>query len=130
MCMRVSRRRLYYCIAYVKYSLLNLSISRILVYLRKSVAQQYAPIVFTLHTGSTLCAGFRFAHPIYVDGDYPPVMKFQIEHKSKEQGLNQSRLPVFTDDEKRLVKGMLWGGFGRYTNEVVGFIAVTQMAVP
>ena len=47
-----------------------------------------------------------FAHPIYVNGDYPEIMKWKIGNKSMEQGFNESRLPVFTDDEKRLVNGM------------------------
>ncbi|XP_052245872.1 lactase/phlorizin hydrolase-like isoform X2 [Dreissena polymorpha] len=57
-----------------------------------------------------------FAHPIYVDGDYPPVMKLQVAQKSKEQGLHQSRLPVFTDEEKRLIKGSYdFFGLNQYT---------------
>ncbi|XP_077136088.1 cytosolic beta-glucosidase-like [Ranitomeya variabilis] len=45
-----------------------------------------------------------FAKPIFVDGDYPAVMKSEISKKSKE-GLMTSRLPEFTDGEKNMIKG-------------------------
>ncbi|CAJ0949039.1 unnamed protein product [Ranitomeya imitator] len=45
-----------------------------------------------------------FAKPIFVDGDYPAVMKSEISKKSKE-GLTTSRLPEFTDGEKNMIKG-------------------------
>ncbi|KAM3938178.1 cytosolic beta-glucosidase-like [Leptodactylus fuscus] len=46
-----------------------------------------------------------FANPIFIDGDYPAVMKSEISRKSKEEGLVTSRLPEFTDEEKSLIKG-------------------------
>lgn len=46
-----------------------------------------------------------FAHPIYVNGDYPQVMKEQIANKSRLQGLPKTRLPTFTDQEKKEIKG-------------------------
>lgn len=48
-----------------------------------------------------------FAHPILVNGDYPQVMKDQIGNKSRAQGFTKSRLPEFTDTEKRDIKGQL-----------------------
>lgn len=48
-----------------------------------------------------------FAHPIYVDGDYPKVIKDMVKSKSEEQGLRTSRLPAFTDQEKADIKGEL-----------------------
>lgn len=48
-----------------------------------------------------------FAHPVYINGDYPDIMKWKIGNKSMEQGFNQSRLPEFGDDEKKLVNGEL-----------------------
>ncbi|XP_071963681.1 lactase/phlorizin hydrolase-like [Antedon mediterranea] len=46
-----------------------------------------------------------FAHPIYVDGDYPQVMKEYIAEKSAMQNYTKSRLPEFTDEEKAYIKG-------------------------
>lgn len=43
--------------------------------------------------------------PIYGSGDYPQVMKEYIARKSMEEGRNESRLPEFTEEEKRLIKG-------------------------
>lgn len=48
-----------------------------------------------------------FAHPILVNGDYPQVMKDQIGNKSRAQGFTKSRLPEFTDLEKRYIAGQL-----------------------
>ena len=42
-----------------------------------------------------------FAHPVLVNGDYPEVMKTTIASKSS----GPSRLPAFTEAEKRLIKG-------------------------
>jgi len=34
-------------------------------------------------------------------------MRFQINRKSAEMGLSESRLPTFTEEEKQMVKGKL-----------------------
>lgn len=47
-----------------------------------------------------------FANPIFGNGDYPDVMKWQIGNKSLEQKLSKSRLPVFTEEEKAMLRGM------------------------
>lgn len=44
------------------------------------------------------------AHPVFVNGDYPEIMKERILEKNKAQGLT-SRLPSFTSEQKRLLKG-------------------------
>lgn len=47
-----------------------------------------------------------FANPVFGNGDYPDILKCQINNKSLEQGYNVSRLPVFTEEEKTMLKGM------------------------
>jgi beta-glucosidase/6-phospho-beta-glucosidase/beta-galactosidase len=46
-----------------------------------------------------------FAHAIFIDGDYPQVMKDRIYQHSQALGLNYSRLPVFEEWEKRYING-------------------------
>ncbi|KAM9804518.1 lactase/phlorizin hydrolase-like [Neosynchiropus ocellatus] len=46
-----------------------------------------------------------FAHPIFKNGDYPDAMKWQVGNKSELQGLPDSRLPTFTEEEKRFIRG-------------------------
>lgn len=46
-----------------------------------------------------------FAEPIFISGDYPAMLKSQISAKSKQQGFPTSRLPEFTEEEKKMVQG-------------------------
>lgn len=46
-----------------------------------------------------------FLNPV-MKGDYPKVMKDQVDRKSREQGLRTSRLPRFTEAEQRDIKGI------------------------
>jgi beta-glucosidase len=46
-----------------------------------------------------------FAKPIFIDGDYPELVKSQIAYMSKKQGYPSSRLPEFTEEEKKMIKG-------------------------
>ncbi|XP_041856893.1 lactase-phlorizin hydrolase-like [Melanotaenia boesemani] len=46
-----------------------------------------------------------FAHPIFKNGDYPEAMKQQVGTKSELQGLSESRLPSFTEEEKKFIRG-------------------------
>ena len=46
-----------------------------------------------------------YAHPIFVNGDYPEEMKQKVHEKSMKQGLNVSRLPAFTEAEKSRISG-------------------------
>lgn len=48
-----------------------------------------------------------FAHPIYVNGDYPEVMKQKVSAKSEAEGRNTSRLPQFTEAEQIYIRGVL-----------------------
>ena len=45
------------------------------------------------------------AHPIFSKtGDYPEIMKKLIAERSKLQGLNESRLPTFSEEWIKLIK--------------------------
>ncbi len=55
-----------------------------------------------------------FANPIFINGDYPQVMKDYIGRKSKMEGRNASRLPEFTDAEKKWIAGKLDDVFIRF----------------
>lgn len=46
-----------------------------------------------------------FANPVFVDGDYPAIMKSQIKARSEKQGFVSSRLPEFTKEEQNMIKG-------------------------
>ncbi|KAK7088806.1 lactase/phlorizin hydrolase-like [Littorina saxatilis] len=61
-----------------------------------------------------------FGNPIYGSGDYPEVMKRYVASKSLGQGFNASRLPAFTEEEKRLNKGSYdFLGMNHYTTNVI-----------
>nr|XP_003405907.2 lactase-phlorizin hydrolase [Loxodonta africana] len=57
-----------------------------------------------------------FAHPIFKNGDYNEVMKTRILDRSLAAGLSKSRLPEFTESEKRRINGTYdFFGFNHYT---------------
>ncbi|XP_062389586.1 lactase/phlorizin hydrolase-like [Sardina pilchardus] len=62
-----------------------------------------------------------YAHPIFVNGDYPAKFKAQIEKKKKECLTNEvARLPVFTEAEKLRIKGTAdFFGLNHYTTRLV-----------
>lgn len=61
--------------------------------------QNAADISFEFNVGWTM-------HPIYSkEGDYPAIMKTIIANKSKEQGYPRSRLPTFSPDEIKYIRG-------------------------
>jgi lactase-phlorizin hydrolase len=62
-----------------------------------------------------------FAHPIFVDGDYPALLKAQIEQKRKACPLSEpARLPVFTGDERRRIHGTAdFFGLNDYASRLV-----------
>lgn len=45
-----------------------------------------------------------FAHPVFVNGDWPDIMKKTVKEKSDAKGI-PNRLPEFTEPEKQLIKG-------------------------
>ncbi|XP_060240914.1 lactase-like protein isoform X2 [Meriones unguiculatus] len=64
------------------------------------------------------CLGW-FANPIYA-GDYPQVMKDHIGMKSAKQGLETSRLPAFSLQEKSYLKGTSdFLGLGHFTTRYI-----------
>jgi lactase-phlorizin hydrolase len=55
---------------------------------------------------SSLLQTGLFAHPIYSpEGDYPEVVKVQVDKISTAEGYNRSRLRIFTPEEISTVKG-------------------------
>ncbi|XP_059896686.1 lactase/phlorizin hydrolase-like isoform X2 [Gadus macrocephalus] len=62
-----------------------------------------------------------FAHPIFVDGDYPALLKAQIEQKRKACPLSEpARLPVFTADESWRINGTAdFFGLNHYTSRLI-----------
>ncbi|KAK9511654.1 hypothetical protein O3M35_000274 [Rhynocoris fuscipes] len=62
-----------------------------------------------------------FAHPVYSStGDYSPVMREFIDRNSLEEGLPQSRLPVFTAEEVKEIRGTYdYMGFNHYSSNLV-----------
>uniref|UniRef100_A0A3Q3M0M5 Uncharacterized protein n=1 Tax=Mastacembelus armatus TaxID=205130 RepID=A0A3Q3M0M5_9TELE len=62
-----------------------------------------------------------FAHPIFVDGDYPATLKNQIEKKRKECPHSEpARLPVFTPEERKRIHGTAdFLGLNHYTSRLV-----------
>ncbi|XP_065570473.1 lactase/phlorizin hydrolase-like [Artemia franciscana] len=60
-----------------------------------------------------------FANPVFVNGDYPAIMRQQIDRKDQEMGLTTKRLPEFTPEEKRLLNGSAdFFGMNFYTSSV------------
>ncbi|KAL3857523.1 hypothetical protein ACJMK2_012183 [Sinanodonta woodiana] len=61
-----------------------------------------------------------FANPIFGNGDYPDVMKWQIGNKSQAMHIGESRLPTFSNSEKQLLKGSAdFLGLNLYTATLV-----------
>ena len=48
----------------------------------------------------------RYANPIFGDGDYPQVLRDQLQKKAAELNLPECPLPTFTEEEKALNKGV------------------------
>lgn len=61
-----------------------------------------------------------FAHPIFINGNYPHVMIDRIALRSGEQGFFQSRLPQFTPEEMERINGSAdFIGINYYTTEII-----------
>lgn len=59
-----------------------------------------------------------FLNPV-MKGDYPGVMKDQVDRKSRAQGYNESRLPEFSAAERDYIKGTF-----HWINNKVSLIAI------
>ncbi|XP_045170848.2 lactase/phlorizin hydrolase-like [Mercenaria mercenaria] len=61
-----------------------------------------------------------FANPIYGNGGYPSVMRQFVDSKSRAEGRNISRLPVFSPEEIEMNKGSFdFFGLNHYTTQYV-----------
>ncbi|XP_064613344.1 lactase/phlorizin hydrolase-like [Liolophura sinensis] len=61
-----------------------------------------------------------YLNPIYGNGDYPDVMKEQVANKSKAQGYQESRLPVFSDKDIQRNRGSGdFIGINHYSTQLV-----------
>ncbi|XP_047121620.1 myrosinase 1-like [Schistocerca piceifrons] len=61
-----------------------------------------------------------YAHPIYVDGDYPAVVRERVDNNSRAEGRPRSRLPSFTEEEKQEIRGSSdFFGLNAYTTSLV-----------
>lgn len=61
-----------------------------------------------------------FAHPIFIDGDYPALLRNQIDQKNAECGKEVARLPVFTVAEKERIRGTAdFFGLNHHTSRLV-----------
>ncbi|XP_047122276.1 myrosinase 1-like [Schistocerca piceifrons] len=61
-----------------------------------------------------------YANPIYVDGDYPAVVRERVDNNSRAEGRPRSRLPSFTEEEKRMINGSAdFFGLNSYTTMLV-----------
>jgi len=61
-----------------------------------------------------------FTNPIFGNGDYPDILKAQLEMKANEFGIPESPLPKFTEEEKRLNRGTGdFFGYNYYSTRLV-----------
>lgn len=61
-----------------------------------------------------------FAHPIFVDGDYPAVLKARIQQMNQQCPSPVAQLPEFTETEKQLLKGSAdFLGLSHYTSRLI-----------
>ncbi|KAG8507160.1 Lactase-phlorizin hydrolase, partial [Galemys pyrenaicus] len=61
-----------------------------------------------------------FAHPIFVNGDYPAVLKAQIQEVNKRCPSAVAQLPEFSEAEKQLLKGSAdFLGLSHYTSHLI-----------
>lgn len=70
-----------------------------------------------------------FAGPL-VHGDYPAIMKSTIARRSRVAGYEKSLLPVFSPEERKIMKGTLdFLGLNMYTSLVAKAINLTSSVI-
>ncbi|XP_011669546.2 cytosolic beta-glucosidase [Strongylocentrotus purpuratus] len=71
------------------------------------------------------------ANPIFGNGDYPAVIKECVGNRSLAQGLTTSRLPSFTEEEKRLLEGTAdFFALNHYTSRYAKHKNPSEMKIP
>lgn len=61
-----------------------------------------------------------FAHPIFVDGDYPATLRAQVQRVNQGCPSPVAQLPEFTEVEKQLLKGSAdFLGLSHYTSRLI-----------
>uniref|UniRef100_A0ACB8G1J9 Uncharacterized protein n=1 Tax=Sphaerodactylus townsendi TaxID=933632 RepID=A0ACB8G1J9_9SAUR len=61
-----------------------------------------------------------FAHPIFVNGDYPDVLKSQIQQKNQQCSTSVANLPMFSDEDKPFINGTAdFFGLSHYTSWLI-----------
>ncbi|NXG44262.1 LPH hydrolase, partial [Psilopogon haemacephalus] len=64
-----------------------------------------------------------FAHPIFVNGDYPDILKAQIQETNQQCATTVAQLPLFTEEEKSWVNGTAdFFGLSHYTSRLVSAV--------
>ncbi|KAG8125102.1 hypothetical protein E2320_020395 [Naja naja] len=64
-----------------------------------------------------------FAHPIFINGDYPEILKTQIEEKNNQCSVDFAKLPAFSNKDKEMVQGTAdFFGLSHYTSRLVGVL--------
>ncbi|XP_068624938.1 myrosinase 1-like [Battus philenor] len=63
----------------------------------------------------------RYSHPIYSkEGGWPPSIEKLMAEYSRQQGFSRSRLPAFTEEEIKLMKGSFdFHAFNHYTTNLI-----------
>nr|XP_056717147.1 lactase/phlorizin hydrolase [Euleptes europaea] len=68
-----------------------------------------------------------FAHPIFVNGDYPDILKSQIQQKNQQCSTIIANLPMFSDKEKLLINGTAdFFGLSHYTSWLISDASVNH----
>ncbi|XP_018573472.1 myrosinase 1, partial [Anoplophora glabripennis] len=71
-----------------------------------------------------------YVNPI-IHGDYPEIMKTRVANRSAAEGLNESRLPEFTDEEISYIRGTYdYLGLNTYSASIIRAIPEPTIGTP